>query len=668
MTTSRSRSSEEGKSKKKDDDAMDVDDEETSKKEEESGNAEEEEEEEEDEEDDYQYKWLDKGRRRHQRVEYDSVLLTLHETSFRVSKNDFVLLWGIHGDDPENKDEADGADQTIEEIWQSAGCAKVEAMWEEPAEEEEGRPKAMFQARWFFQKNDLNRVLKKEDLMGSISLDSLKKRMRPREVVGSLEVGTYVMNTIGGPARVFFRSVPNEEEQSENKEDDDEEPQLPKDAFMCRYSLKKADKDDASEDAEKEKVTMEVVPYAPEDDTEEEEGDDDDDDDEESKGRSRKRARGSDKDNDTVDEDDTSGGSSSDDESRTQEGEGSITNQGKIRVGPQHQVPVPPHDPKTKIISRNPTLVWSKETTTTQEQLDEYFNKAGAILTPFAEKQLLVMGTEPFTSIPSADLEAIMREREGNAALTVSSISTSASLSSSALKTNLIRECDADALLKNLHDHKYSVEAALGMVAASPRDFLTKWTLQERESYDNAFREHGGSLRMVAKSMSSLASDKTHCQVVDYHYRFKIPDQYRRYQDKKREQAVRMMECIEARRHHDSSEVHIVPQGSKPSGDENTSSAGENPKKKKAKTESWSDTSTGDVTKAVEERRSAAKQLLLDIQRDMGKDKMAEVAGAVISLNQGSERDSKEALLRILKNHPALHQRLVEFLPRRFWK
>ena len=70
----------------------------------------------------------------------------------------------------------------------------------------------------------------------------------------------------------------------------------------------------------------------------------------------------------------------------------------------------------------------------------------------------------------------------------------------------------------------------------------------------------------------------------------------------------------------------------------------------------------------MEERRSAAKQLLLDIQRDMGKDKMAEVAGAIISLNQGLERESKEALLRILKDQPILHQRLVEFLPRRFWR
>ena len=64
------------------------------------------------------------------------------------------------------------------------------------------------------------------------------------------------MNTIGGPARVFFRSVLEDEEQ-EKKEEEDEEPQLPKDAFMCRYSLKKVDKegDDSSDDPEKEKLT-----------------------------------------------------------------------------------------------------------------------------------------------------------------------------------------------------------------------------------------------------------------------------------------------------------------------------------------------------------------------------------------------------------------------------
>ena len=154
-STRRGKDNSDGESTNKNADSMDIDEEDRSKKANEGGNNEnpsgnadydEYADDAEDEEDDYEFKWLDKGKRRNGRVEYDTVLLTLHETSFRVSKNDFVLLWGIHGDD--NEKEADG-NQTIEEIWQSAGCAKVEAMWEEPSRN--GRKKAMFQARWFFQ-------------------------------------------------------------------------------------------------------------------------------------------------------------------------------------------------------------------------------------------------------------------------------------------------------------------------------------------------------------------------------------------------------------------------------------------------------------------------------------------------------------------------------------
>jgi len=102
---------------------------------------------EEEEDDGFQFKWLDNGRRRDGRREYETVLLTLHGTSFRVTRNDFVLLWGDHVDD---RTDDDMMNQTIEEIWQAAGCAKVEAMWEDRSSNS-GQPRAMFQARWFFQ-------------------------------------------------------------------------------------------------------------------------------------------------------------------------------------------------------------------------------------------------------------------------------------------------------------------------------------------------------------------------------------------------------------------------------------------------------------------------------------------------------------------------------------
>jgi len=57
------------------------------------------------------------------------------------------------------------------------------------------------------------------------------------------------------------------------------------------------------------------------------------------------------------------------------------------------------------------------------------------------------------------------------------------------------------------------------MVAANPREFLANWTITKREGFDAAFQKEAGSLRMVAKSVSTLSTNKTlivvrtvHCQ------------------------------------------------------------------------------------------------------------------------------------------------------------
>lgn len=138
-------------------DRMDVDEEEENKSNEnddgdDGDNEDEEEDDDSSDDDDFFFKWIDNGRRHNGRREYNSVLLTMHGTSFKVTKGDFVLLWGLHGDEKEAKQENDDImNQTIEEIWQSAGCAKVEAMWEAPPSSRGGEPKPMFDARWFFQ-------------------------------------------------------------------------------------------------------------------------------------------------------------------------------------------------------------------------------------------------------------------------------------------------------------------------------------------------------------------------------------------------------------------------------------------------------------------------------------------------------------------------------------
>jgi len=127
--------------------------------------------------------------------------------------------------------------------------------------------------------------------------------------------------------------------------------------------------------------------------------------------------------------------------------------------------------------------------------------------------------------------------------LTLSDVSTASSMSQNC--NTLTRECKIDDLLAIFHNKKYDVAAALDAVALSPRDYVTSWSAKEKDLFDTGFRRYAGSLRMISKG---IAISKSFKDVVDYHYRFKIPDQFRRYQDKKRESAVQMMNIVEGRK------------------------------------------------------------------------------------------------------------------------
>lgn len=223
------------------------------------------------------------------------------------------------------------------------------------------------------------------------------------------------------------------------------------------------------------------------------------------------------------------------------ETEGS-TMKGNISVGPEHQVDVPPFVPGQTVASRNPTLVWKPGGVPDEQIVDGYLNGASKILNEYMEQNGLVID-DPYAPLPSARVEAMARAENNGKPLTLSRMSTASSLSKD--HNELTRECKLDKLLATLKDHDYNPKEALGYVAAHPRDYLTIWTQKERDSFNTVFRRHSGSLRMISKALSGT---KTFKDVVDYHYRFKIPDQFRRYQEKKREQAVRMMECVEHRR------------------------------------------------------------------------------------------------------------------------
>ena len=252
-------------------------------------------------------------------------------------------------------------------------------------------------------------------------------------------------------------------------------------------------------------------------------------------------------DDDDDDDDDDNSDSNINDDYRQNGGippvaEGS-TEKRDIQVGPEYQVVVPKFIPNQKVVSRNPTLVWQPGKIS-DDELDDYFKQAADILTTFLHKHGLTM-SEPYSPLPSDQMEQVVRDSGTPERLpTLSTISTASSLSGK--RNSLLRECDADSLLFVLGQNMYNIKDALASIEASPRDFVTVWSPHEKERFDSGFRRYSGSLRMIGKG---IAPTKDFKDTIDYHYRFKIPDQFRRFQDKKREQAIRMIECIETRRH-----------------------------------------------------------------------------------------------------------------------
>lgn len=112
-------------------------------------------------------------------------------------------------------------------------------------------------------------------------------------------------------------------------------------------------------------------------------------------------------------------------------------------------------------------------------------------------------------------------------------------------KQQLSKECNIDSILRIFYEHKFNRHGALSVIKNSPEEFLTLWSREEKELFNIGFQNHFNNLHLVGKAMGSI---KNHKEVVDYYYRFKIPDQFQRFEDKKREQAHRMMICIEERR------------------------------------------------------------------------------------------------------------------------
>jgi len=321
------------------------------------------------------------------------------------------------------------------------------------------------------------------------------------------------------------------------------------------------------------------------------------------------------------------------------------TEQRDIQVGRDHQVYVPPFAPNQKIVSRNPIRMW-KPNKASQDDIDEYIKQASQILAPFLREHNLVQ-EEPYAPFPTERMEELSKSLEWNRLPTLSSVSTASSLTKQSV--DALREFDIDALLRNLHVSNYNIQSAIAAIEASPQDYLTTWSPQEKTVFNAGFRRYSGSLRAIYKGMGNKALQ----EVIDYHYRFKIPDQFRRFQERKREQAIRMLECIETKRNLQApiliSNSIVGPQNN---GAEEKKEGGD-----------WTKTGSSSVAISLEERRAKAKELLLDVEAKLGRNKMLEVFRVIKKADGTSLVQSKTKLLEIFRGHKEFQSRFLEFLP-----
>lgn len=211
-------------------------------------------------------------------------------------------------------------------------------------------------------------------------------------------------------------------------------------------------------------------------------------------------------------------------EKKTPMGEGST--EGVIHVGSQHQTSIPEQVGKEKYIPLRSTpaqMVW-KPQSNNDASIDKFMEEAAKALHDYAKKEGMHLSRK------KVDISDLLGD-EGKKKMRHEDIFS--------------KDMDRDAILALLHDEKYDTTAALKALCASPERYLNLWSPREKEYFNAGFERHYNNLRLVTKAM---AEQKNHKDVVDYHYRYKIPDQFVHYKETKREQARLMLEIIEKRR------------------------------------------------------------------------------------------------------------------------
>jgi hypothetical protein len=319
---------------------------------------------------------------------------------------------------------------------------------------------------------------------------------------------------------------------------------------------------------------------------------------------------------------------------------------GEILVGSRYQIKVGPFVPNLNVRSRGPKLIY-KASQISDDDMLAFLNNVADVHVSYVNRNGYTMN-EPYTPLNQDIAEEIMRETPGNKPLTGSFMSTASMLGGK--RCRLTKECDPDAILEILAENNCDTTAALNAIKSNLDRITCGWSRFEKDIFDDGFRRHQNALRLIAKV---IAPTKSIQDVVDYHYRVKIPDQFRKYQDKKREHAVRMIECIESKKYHE-----FVSASNANAGHGNHETTG--------KSGHWSERPVSSIADAKDERIRTAKKLLLDVKDSFGRDTMAAVASVIRQLQRSYEPETRDELFKLLTSQPDLQRRFLEFLPKHF--
>ena len=515
----------------------------------------------------------------------------------------------------------------------------------------------MMRTRWFFKKEDLEGIRGSFVVEGTANeggtKDEVLARMSSQDLVLTDQSDDNVVTSIIGKARVLKRKTGDQSIQEDRTD--------PNGCFVCRYNLTLCLADSHGKDA----VAVKLIPWADDTDVFADFG-------EVSNpitdNYGCNLARN---DNNYVTPFSPSSLTMS---PRRVASEGGAF-LGKIRIGDHHQAEIPPQlDLQRKISLRGlvnppsqriPALVWDPATDE-GNHVDDFLEEACSLL----GKHMKTVGLEPFHEanyIGSLDAEA---------------------------EAKTPREINIVSLLTELHECRGDARKAIKRIEDRPEMFMTIWNKNDAERFDASYRIYRESIRMIANTLG----ERNCKEVVDYQYRFKYCENFRRFMRKKREKAEEIMATVEDRMLNEkmkedekkvrgendvdssvSSEeegkvsASTIDGGGAAAGSVLTAvpaARGVGPVNNRVRT--WFRTGGGerDAVGANQQRRNVACGILAQVRERIGDDAYETLARSLKACCNGNQTadgvllDVKSTAEDIMKSHPDLLERFMAFLPK----